>query len=92
MDKEEWEAKKDKLYPPDPEPEITVADMLTIFNHGRIGEIEFRNWLAEVYPSFARARRKDVDDWLEQEGNRLAAEKEALLVEEELELAEEEDV
>lgn len=68
------------------EPEVTIADMLTVFNHGRIGEIEFRNWLAEVYPSFARARREDVDKWLEDEGERIAAEREEEeLLEEELE-------
>lgn len=85
MGNENPETKINYFYDRPPEPEITIADMLTVFNHGRIGEIEFRNWLAEVYPSFARARRKDVDDWLEEQGAKLAEEQKALESETELE-------
>jgi hypothetical protein len=64
------------------EPIPTVDDMLALFNTGRIGEIEFRNWLAEIYPSFVRARRHDIDDHLEEQGRRILAEEEERLKQE----------
>ena len=77
-DQEKRDKLRDELsekWEPSNRSEPTVDDLLMLFNSGRIGEIEFRNWLAELYPSFARARRTDIDDYLEAEGIRIAEEK-----------------
>lgn len=83
MDKDQWEQIKIKESFNTPEGEITIADMLSLFGHRLIGEIEFRNWLEELYPSFSKARRNDIDEWLEEEGDRLAQEQKARAYEEE---------
>ena len=54
--------------------------MLAFYQMGNIGKIELRNWLAEEYPSFKRARRSDVDQHLEEQG--LAQLKEQLAAQE----------
>jgi len=47
---------------------ITPTEMIAFHQMGTVGRIELRNWLAEEFPSFKKARRKDVDDQLEIEG------------------------
>ncbi len=82
-EKESFEERAKEAFAQDQqEPEISVADMLALFGHGRIGEIELRNWLAEIYPSFKRARRHDIDEWLEKAQQQLNQEEDQTVTDE----------
>jgi hypothetical protein len=46
---------------------ITLAELMLVYwNRKVVGTIELRNWLGNVFPEFADARREDVDKWMQE--------------------------
>ena len=44
------------------EKNLSFEEAMSLFDKGLVGTIEFRNWLARMYPDFATVRDSDVDD------------------------------
>ena len=51
--------------------ELTVEDILGLLDRGVLGYMETRDLLAEIFPSFGKARSTDVDQYLEELGQKI---------------------
>lgn len=69
----------------------TIEELLLLWRATVIGTLEFRNWLEELYPSFKKARRADVDEYMQKKADKMAEEQD-LAEEDELELEVSEEV